>query len=154
MSARVERYHHPSTKRDDWETPYALFARYDRIHRFTVDAAALPHNAKCARFFTPEMDGLAQDWSDERVWLNPPYGRAIAPWMCKAYHESTRNGALVVALVPARTDSGWWHDFVKPADVEFLRGRVRFIGAVHNAPFPSAVVTWRPRFLGTMRGVV
>lgn len=147
-TARVESYHNPIAKRDDWETPWPLFSRYHEIHAFTVDACALPHNAKCPRFYSPEQNGLTQDWSNERVWLNPPYGRAIAPWMQKAHEEASRNGALVVGLIPARTDSGWWHDFVMRADVEFLRGRVKFVGARYNAPFPCAVVVWRPFYLG------
>jgi phage N-6-adenine-methyltransferase len=148
VSGRVEAYHHPVAKRDDWETPWPLFERYNAVHGFTLDACALPHNAKCARYYTPAVDGLVQDWANERVWLNPPYGRGIRDWMEKAYREASRNGALVVALVPARTDSGWWHDYVKPADVEFLRGRVKFVGAPYNAPFPCAVVVWRPMFKG------
>jgi len=151
MSARVERYHHPIAKRRDWETPWPLFLRYNAIYQFTIDACAIASNAKCPRYFTPEQNGLLQDWSDERVWLNPPYGREISAWVEKAYREASRNGATVVGLLPARTDSGWWHDFVKPADVEFLRGRVKFVGAEHNAPFPCAVVTWRRFFKGAYR---
>ena len=134
---------HFSSERHTWETPPELFARYHSQHSFTLDAAALPENTKCPRFFSPEDNGLAQDWGRETVWLNPPYGRAIIDWMRKAYQASL-SGATVVCLVPSRTDTKWWHDYAMRGDIEFLRGRVTFVGAPHPAPFPCAVVTFRP----------
>lgn len=144
MSVRVEKYHHPVAARRDWETPWPLFARYDVEFGFTLDAAASHTNAKCARYFTPEIDGLVQDWGREIVWLNPPYGREIRKWMAKAHDAATR-GATVVCLIPSRTDSGWWHDHVEMAsERRFLRGRIKFVGAKYNAPFPCAIVIFRP----------
>jgi phage N-6-adenine-methyltransferase len=143
VSAAVEKYHHPIAQRNDWETPPALFGRYDARFGFTLDVAALPHNAKCARFFTPDDDGLRQDWGREVCWLNPPYGKAIGQWMRKAW-EASQRGATVVVLVPARTCSAWWHDYAMRGEIEFLRGRVKFVGAPYNAPFPCAVITFRP----------
>lgn len=134
---------HFSSERMDWATPPALFAALDAEFGFTLDAAALPHNAKCARYFTPADDALAQDWGAGVVWLNPPYGRQIAAFMRKAY-EASLAGATVVCLVPARTDTAWWHDVAARGEVRFLRGRVRFEGAAHGAPFPSAIVVFRP----------
>ena len=135
---------HYSAKRPDWATPPELFATWDREFGFTLDAAALPHNAKCARFFTPDDDGLAQDWGRETVWVNPPYGREIASWMRKAF-LSAKYGATVVLLIPARTDTAWWHKYVMPhAEIRFLRGRIRFVGATAGAPFPCALVIFRP----------
>lgn len=131
-----------------WETPPDLFAAVDAEFSFTLDAAALPDTAKCARYFTPDDNALVQDWGHETVWLNPPYGRAIALFMAKAV-DAAKKGATVVCLVPARTDTGWWHDSVigTGAEVRFLRGRVRFRQrgeTLHAAPFPSALVVLRP----------
>lgn len=135
----------------DWETPADLFAALDSEFGFTLDACATAENAKCARFFTEADDGLAQDWGKDRVWMNPPYGRDVYKWMEKA-SASAGGGALVVALVFARTDTAWWHDFVWDKEyhiprsgvrVRFLRGRVRFgqNGKFDNpAPAPSAIV--------------
>lgn len=143
MSAPVEVYHHPVAVRDDWETPPEFFARYDDRFHFTLDACATSETAKCARYFTKEQDGLAQDWGSETVWVNPPYGREIPKWMKKAW-DSAKGGATVVMLVPSRTDSAWWHDYAMRGEVEFLRGRLRFVGAPHTAPFPCAIVVFRP----------
>jgi phage N-6-adenine-methyltransferase len=139
----VQAYHHPVAKRDDWETPPALFGDLDAEFRFTLDACALPHNAKCARYFTPSDDGLTREWGAETVWVNPPYGKQIAAWMRKA-HDAAQRGATVTLLVPARTDSAWWHDYAARGEIRFLRGRVKFVGAPYNAPFPCAVVVFRP----------
>jgi site-specific DNA-methyltransferase (adenine-specific) len=115
-----------TSSRDDWETPRAMFDALNARYGFTLDPASTDENAKCARHYTAADDGLAQDWAGEVVWLNPPYGRNIAAWMRKASAEAAR-GAQIVALVPARTDTAWFHDYVKPyARVEFLRGRVKF----------------------------
>lgn len=105
-------------------------------------AVALPENAKCPRFFTPEQDGLKQVWTGV-CWMNPPYGRTIGLWMKKAW-ESACAGATVVCLVPARTDTAWWHDYAARGRVTFLRARLKFGGHENSAPFPSAVVTFMP----------
>lgn len=133
-----------SSKSDTWETPRALFAALDAEFGFTLDACALPGNAKCARYYTPEDDGLAQPWHGV-TFCNPPYGRKLIHWIRKAA-ESARAGATVVCLVPARTDTSWWHDWVMPhAEVRFLRGRLYFgPGEDLRAPFPSAVAVFRP----------
>ena len=142
MGAPVEKYHHPIPTRRDWETPPALFAKLDAEFGFTLDACALPHNAKCAEHFTPDDDGLSREWRGV-VWVNPPYGREIPKWTRKAV-DASKGGALVVMLLPARTDSAWWHDDVMPnAEVRFLRGRVKFVGAPYNAPFPCCVAVFR-----------
>lgn len=138
---------HYSSKTEIWATPQDLFDRLDAIHGFTLDVCALPENAKCAKYYTPEMDGLAQDWKDNVCWMNPPYGREIGKWVKKA-HEATfmdwqHGGAKVVCLLPARTDTKWWHDYVIPfGRVEFVKGRLKFSGNKWNAPFPNAIVTF------------
>jgi phage N-6-adenine-methyltransferase len=107
-----------------------------------LDVCASATNAKCPRYYTRDDDGLAQPW-DGKCWMNPPYGRAIGQWMKKAYEESQR-GALVVCLVPARTDTAWWHDYATKGQVTFIRGRIKFGGHVNSAPFPSATVVFLP----------
>ena len=127
---------------DVWETPPELFAELDAEFHFTTDVAALPHNAKCPRFFTPGQDGLKQRWEGV-CWMNPPYGSALRKWVRKA-RESAEDGATVVCLLPARTDSAWWHDYVLPhAELRYIRGRLKFNGSGNSAPFPSAVVIFR-----------
>ena len=132
---------HFSSATDEWETPRPLFDELDRIFGgFTLDPCATPQNAKCARFFTREVDGLAQAWTG-KVFMNPPYGRQIGGWVRKAWEESL-NGALVVCLLPARVDTRWWHDYARKGHVYFLRGRLKFGMSRNCAPFPSAIVTF------------
>ncbi len=131
---------HFSSKTDLWATPQDLFDRLHAKHNFQLDVCATPDNAKCLRYFTAAEDGLLQEWKGV-CWMNPPYGRAIGAWMKKAY-ESGMEGALVVCLVPARTDTAWWHDYAMKGEIEFLRGRLKFGGHANNAPFPSAIVTF------------
>ncbi len=132
-----------------WETPQAFFDELDTEFGFTLDVCALPENAKCPRYFTPAVDGLKQPWRGV-CWMNPPYGREIGKWVAKAY-ESAKEGATVVCLLPARTDTAWWHSYVlEAAEVRFVRGRLRFGDAENSAPFPSAVVVFRPWFSPTL----
>lgn len=125
-----------------WATPQAFFDTLNAEFGFETDVCALAENAKCPRYFTPEMDGLAQEWRGV-CWMNPPYGREIGAWMRKAF-ESSKAGATVVCLVPARTDTAWWHDYARQGEVRFVRGRLKFGGHANSAPFPSAVVVFRP----------
>lgn len=132
----------------EWETPPEVFEALDREFNFSLDPCATPQNAKCARYFTEEQNGLEQDWSGEIVFMNPPYGREIYPWTRKA-RESAEQGALVVGLLPASTDLAWWHEDVvaAKAEVRYIRGRVRFLtGGPYRASgfFASVVVIWRP----------
>lgn len=127
-----------------WETPVELFRRLDEEFHFTLDVCALPQTAKCRQFFTPSDDGLTQQWQGV-CWMNPPYGREIVGWMRKAFEES-RRGCTVVCLVPARTDTEWWHQYATHGEIRFIRGRVRFGGAKNCAPFPSAIVIFRDRW--------
>lgn len=132
-----------SSDKHDWETPDYLFSALDDIFDFTLDVCATEVNAKCDKYFSIDDDGLNQDWSNDVCWMNPPYGRSITDWVKKAYEESNR-GSIVVGLVPARTDTRWFHDYVynKADDILFLKGRVKFVGGDSCAPFPSMVVVW------------
>lgn len=125
----------------EWETPVDFFGKLDSEFGFDLDVCATPENAKCARYYTKEDDGLEKEWTGV-CWMNPPYGREIGEWMKKAY-ASAQSGATVVCLVPARTDTGWWHDYAMRGEVRFVRGRLKFNGLNCNAPFPSAVVIFR-----------
>ena len=132
---------HFSSATDLWATPQDLFDRLHARYGFETDVCATPENAKCPKFFTKADDGLAQQWSGV-CWMNPPYGRQIGAWMAKAYRAS-QAGATVVCLVPARTDTAWWHDYAAKGAVEFLRGRLKFGGHKNSAPFPSSRVVFR-----------
>lgn len=127
----------------EWATPQAFFDALDARWHFTLDACATAENAKCARFFSPEEDGLAQDWGGQVVFCNPPYGRGeTGRWLRKAWLASYR-GATVVLLIPARTDTAWWHDYAAFGEVTFVRGRLKFNDGKDSAPFPSAIVVFR-----------
>jgi site-specific DNA-methyltransferase (adenine-specific) len=139
-----------SSASDNWPTTPEVFARLNRrFGPFHLDPAASPENAKAPRYFTVDDDGLQQPWRG-RVWLNPPYGKVIGRWLAKAV-QSVQSGEaeVVVCLLPARVDTKWWQDTVIPfADhVEFPRGRLRFGDGKYSAPFPSAVVVFRPHRL-------
>ncbi len=129
-----------SSQTDDWATPQPLFDTLNAEFAFGLDVCATASNAKCAAFYDPSVDGLAQPWTGA-CWMNPPYGEEIARWVEKAA-VSAKAGATVVALVPARTDTAWWWSHCRHHEVRFLRGRLRFGGAQAGAPFPSAVVVF------------
>jgi len=132
-----------SSSSTECETPQDFFRGLDRIYYFNLDAAATPENTKCEHFFTKEDDALKQRWSGYgSVWCNPPYGREIGAFVEKAYQEG-RAGTLVVMLLPARTDTKWWHDYVmKAREIYFVKGRLKFSGSANSAPFPSAVAVF------------
>ena len=128
-----------SSNSPEWYTPQAFFDEWAAKFPFNLDVCATAGSAKCARYFTKETDGLTQRW-EGICWMNPPYGREIGAWMKKAY-ESSLEGATIVCLVPARTDTAWWHDYSMRGDITFIRGRLKFSGK-GTAPFPSAVVVF------------
>lgn len=131
-----------SSATDEWATPRDFFAKLNRRYRFTLDPCATAENATCPLYFTRADDGLKQDWGTHRVFCNPPYGRAIGAWTRKCF-EASQQGALVVLLVPARTDTRWYHESVAgKAAVRFLRGRLRFGNAEASAPFPSMLAVY------------
>lgn len=128
-----------SSKTDMWETPQWLFDELDNEFHFTIDVCATPENAKCDRFISPEQDGLSQEWGG-CCWCNPPYGRQIGKWVEKA----AKSNATVVMLLPARTDTKWFHDYCLPfGEVRFIKGRLKFGNAKSGAPFPSMIVVFR-----------
>lgn len=137
-----------SSKKMDWCTPRDFFDGLDAEFHFTLDAASSDKNAKCKRHFTVFDDGLTQDWSGSTVFCNPPYGRLLCEWVHKGYEESRKPGTVVVMLIPARTDTSYWHEYIfGKAEYRFIKGRLKFTDengiASNPAPFPSAVVIWR-----------
>lgn len=136
-----------SSASDNWVTPKRLFDDLNAVFNFDLDAAASDDNAKCQKYFTIAENGLAQSWHGN-VWLNPPYGRKIGAWVKKAYDEVMWGGASsVVLLLPARTDTTWYHDYCSKGIVLFLRGRLKFGNAKNSAPFPSMIVIFCKAFL-------
>lgn len=128
-----------SSKSEEWATPQDFFEQIDKEFHFNLDACATAENAKCDKYYTKEQDGLSQEWNGI-VWCNPPYGRSIGMWVKKAYESK----ATVVLLVPARTDTKWFHDYVLgKAEVRFVKGRLKFGGCKNSAPFPSMLVVYR-----------
>jgi phage N-6-adenine-methyltransferase len=128
----------------EWPTPRSLFERLDRRYHFTLDPCATPDNAVCPLYFTAADDGLKQDWGTHSVFCNPPYGRTIGKWARKCF-EASQRGATVVLLVPARTDTKWYHDWVQgKGTVTFIRGRLRFGSTKGSAPFPSMICVYTP----------
>ena len=128
---------------DEWETPRDLFDALDAEFHFTLDACATTENHKCGRYYTPEDNGLSKDWSGECVWVNPPYSK-IGAWVEKCYREGTKDNTIVVALIPSRTDTKYFHKFIlHRCEIRFIRGRLKFNNAQNPAPFPSMIVIFR-----------
>ena len=130
-----------SSNTDDWATPQYLFDKLNAIFHFTLDVCASKDNAKCAKYFTKEQDGLRQDWGGDVIWCNPPYGREIGNWVQKC----SMHKGVAVMLVPARTDTKWWHNWINgnpDAHIYFLKGRLKFGDGKNSAPFPSAIVVF------------
>lgn len=130
-----------SSKTEDWETPQWLFDELHAEFGFETDLAASAENAKCRQFYTKADDALTKEWSGV-CWCNPPYGRQIADWVKKAAESQ----ATVVFLLPVRTDTKWFHEWVLPyANIWFLKKRIKFVGAKHNAPFPTMICVFDRR---------
>lgn len=132
---------HFSSKTHEWETPQDFFDTLNKEFKFNLDPCATKENAKCKMCFTPEENGLSKSWRGKRVFCNPPYGREISGWVVKC---ATGGAEIAVALLPARTDTRWWHDYIQgKAEVRFIKGRLKFGGAKNSAPFPSAVIIFK-----------
>lgn len=136
-----------SSKTEMWATPQDFFDKMNEQYNFSLDVCAIQENAKCANFFSPEIDGLKQEWKGT-CWMNPPYGREIGKWVAKAYEEAVeKKNCIVVALLPARTDTRWFHDYIYMmygVEVDFIKGRLKFGNGENSAPFPSMVVVFKP----------
>lgn len=137
-----------ATGRTDWETPPEFFKKYDDMFHFTLDVCASESNHKVEKYFSEKDDGLEQSWAGQVCWCNPPYGRgAIDKWVRKAGTEAAHNAATVVMLLPARTSTSWFHDYIygkRDVGIIFIRGRLKFVGALTGAMFGSMVVVFHP----------
>lgn len=137
-----------SSKDQTWETPNSFFNEINKEFNFTLDPCCSKDTAKCKKFYTEKEDGLIQDWSNDVVFMNPPYGRDIKKWIKKA-HDEFLKGATVVCLIPSRTDTQYWHNWIFPLyyknkiEIRFLKGRLKFGNSLNSAPFPSALVIYK-----------
>lgn len=134
-----------STGKDDWETPLEFFKKLDEEFHFTLDPCCTEKTAKCKKFYTEQENGLVQDWSGETVFCNPPYSTKLQDeFVKKCYEEGKKANTTVVDLLPARTDTKRFYQYVwGKAEVRFIQGRLKFVGAKDPAPFPSMVVIWK-----------
>lgn len=147
-----------SSVSNEWETPDEFFQQLNSEFHFTLDPCCQEYSHKCAKFYTADMDGLSQSWEGERVFCNPPYGREIGHWVRKCYEEAQKPNTIVVMLIPARTDTRWFHEYIyqkNNVEIRFIKGRLKFINRqlmsytpdgdfqTQSAPFPSMAVIFR-----------
>lgn len=131
-----------SSKTDEWATPQKLFDSLNKEFNFKVDVCASAQNHKCPLYFDREKNGLKEDWSKYGVaFLNPPYGRTIKEWTHKAVEEAAK-GCIVVGLIPNRSDTNWYENVMKAAEIRIIKGRLHFNDGPNPAPFPSIIVVW------------
>lgn len=132
-----------SSATEEWATPQEFYNALDAEFHFTLDPCSTDENAKCAKHYTKEQDGLAQDWTGETVFCNPPYGREMPKWIRKCYEHYT-GGGIAVMLIPARTDTKAFHEYIYgKAEIRFIKGRLKFGGSQNSAPFPSMVIVYQ-----------
>lgn len=131
-----------SSKTDLWSTPQDFFNELNKEFNFNLDPCSTHENAKCEKHFTLEEDGLLQDWQGYNVFCNPPYGKEIKKWVKKCYEEGQKENTTVVMLIPARTDTSYFHDYIYniASEIRFIRGRLKFGNSKNSAPFPSMIV--------------
>lgn len=134
-----------SSKTDQWATPQDFFDKLNKEFGFTLDPCADETNHKCEKYFTEQDNGLLQDWTNETVFCNPPYGRETQHWVKKCFSEVYSGGCpCAVMLIPARTDTQWFHKYIyKKAEIRFIKGRLKFGNSNNSAPFPSMVVVFK-----------
>ena len=134
-----------SSVKHDWETPPELFNCLNDEFKFVLDACANDVNHKCDQYFTEKVDGLSQDWRHyNSIWINPPYGSDTVKWVSKAIAEHKLYGMTIVMLIASRTGTKTWHELIVPyaAQIRFLKGRVKFVGAESGATFDSAIIVF------------
>ena len=134
-----------SSNTDEWSTPQNVFDELNAEFHFTLDPCADEHNHKCKKYYTKEENGLHYCWIGETVFCNPPYGKTIGEWVCKCYCEFTEFGTTCVMLIPARTDTKWFHEYIynkKGVEIRFIKGILKFGDSKNAAPFPSMIVVF------------
>ena len=134
-----------SSNNDEWETPQSLFNILNQKYKFTLDPCATHYNYKCKKYYTKEQNGLNQSWKDEIVFVNPPYSH-IKEWVKKSCEESEKHKIIVILLIPARTDTIYWHEYImkEAKKIYFIKGRLKFNNSHNNAPFPSVIIEFNP----------
>ena len=133
-----------SSNTNEWATPVKFFEELNKEFNFTLDPCATDDNAKCRKYFTVKENGLVQDWGGEVVFCNPPYGRELPLWVRKCYEEHKKNSITIVMLIPARTDTSYFHEYIYgKSEIRFIRGRLKFNDCKQSAPFPSMVVIYK-----------
>ena len=146
---------HYSSNSNEWATPQDFYDRLNKEFNFNLDPCSTKENAKCDKFFTIDDDGLSQSWTGHNVFMNPPYGREIKFWIEKALKETLISGerTVVVCLIPASTDTQYWHDYIfnKAKEIRFVKGRLKFGNGLNSAPFPSAVVVFDSKHAGVTK---
>lgn len=132
-----------SSKSDEWATPQSFFDEVNAEFQFDLDVCATDENHKCEKYFTMSDDGLSQNWGGARVWCNPPYSE-IDKWVAKAFYETKQDNTLVVMLIPSRTDTKYFHNYIyNRTEIRFVKGRLKFGDGKNSAPFPSMLVIFR-----------
>lgn len=135
---------HYSSEDTTWETPPEVFNPLNERFKFTLDPCCSPDTAKCEKFYTEQEDGLTQNWEGQTVFVNPPYGREIGKWVKKCAEEGAKPNTVVVMLIPARTDTKYFHEHIyHKAEIRFMKGRVKFLRGgqrIKSAPFPTMLV--------------
>lgn len=132
-----------SSNSDEWATPQDVYDSLDSEFGFNLDPCATADNHKCETFFTQTDNGLSKNWGGYRVFCNPPYSN-IKDWVRKAYYEGHKDNTIVVLLIPARTDTKYFHDYImNRAEIRFIKGRLKFGDSKNSAPFPSMIVIFR-----------
>jgi site-specific DNA-methyltransferase (adenine-specific) len=150
---------HFQSSNKEWETPQELFLPLKERFNIVLDVCATVKNSKCKAYFDKKANGLTADWAlvnhfgvkNPSCWMNPPYGRGIEHWVRKAHEESLK-GVTTVALLPARTDTSWFHGYIhNKHEVRFIKGRIKFVDAPSSAPFPSMIVIFRPKKINKIK---
>ena len=136
-----------ASNNQEYATPWALFNKLDKEFCFTLDVCANESNYKCPKYFTEEDNGLQQDWQNNVCWMNPPY-KTMKEWIKKAYKESRKDNTTVVCLIPARTNTKWWHKYCMKGEIRFIEGRPKFEGCIHGLPQPLALVIFNQSIHG------
>lgn len=132
-----------SRQSDEWSTPPDFFNCINQEFRFNLDPCSTSENHKCEEYYTAEDDGLKQDWSGKTVFVNPPYSK-IGEWVKKAFYEGQKDNTVVVLLIPARTDTRYFHNYIyNRSEIRFIQGRLKFGNSKNGAPFPSMLVIYR-----------
>lgn len=133
-----------SSKSNDWSTPQDFFNELNDEFHFDIDLCADESNHKCDKYFSISDNSLEQDWEGFTGFCNPPYGKEIKDWVRKAYYEGRKPNTTIVMLIPARTDTVYFHKYIyNKAEIRFIKGRLKFGDSKNSAPFPSMVVIYK-----------